>query len=369
MDIEKALAWIDRENEKSLELLAKWASINSWSKNSEGLAKMAEVLKEAFSPLADTTQILGNSLLFEKRDPKILLGGHMDTVFPSNFPVRRSRDALFGPGVADMKGGLLVLLLALSAFERFRGDLDLGWRVLINSDEEMGSPSSENDWKRLASLSECALLFEPAYPDGAFVDSRKGSYTASVVVKGTPAHVGRDFEKGKSAVIALSQWINKAHLLNYPDTTLNIAALSSSSAINIIPEVAGCTFNVRSFHDLEGFKTDIEQISKQIEEKEGVKISLIPEGSKPPKPWTDNTAALFEQVKACALKLNIPFQTRPSGGLCDGNFIAGMNVPCIDTLGVVGGGLHTPEEYMVTKSLAERAKLTCLFLFEYANHK
>lgn len=372
MDIQKALSWIDQESEKTLQILAKWAAINSWSSNREGLLQMEMAVKEAFSPLADSTQILpldptslGNALLFEKRKPKILLGGHMDTVFPpsTSFEVTRTTNRLIGPGVADMKGGLLVLWLALSAFERYRGTLDLGWRVLINPDEEIGSPGSEKEWKKQSAALDLALLFEPAYPDGAFVDVRKGSYTASVFFKGIPAHVGRDFDKGKSAVKALSHWMSEAYALanKYPEATFNIAGLSSSPLINIVPEEAKCTYNLRSFkeEEIEAFKKDLEKISSKIE----VEVMTFSERGKPPKIWNEKTASLFDQIKTCAEKLSIPFEKRPSGGLCDGNF---MNIPCIDTLGVVGGGLHTNEEYMETKSLAERAKLTCLFLFKYA---
>lgn len=391
MDKEKALDWIDQESEKVLEDLLAWACINSWSLNIEGLLKMEEMLKKTFSPLADKTEIiplvpwerrdehgkiystpLGNALLFVKRVPKLLLGGHMDTVFsPSSpFQVTRTTDQLVGPGVADMKGGLLVLWLALSAFERYRGSCSLGWKVLINPDEEIGSPGSEKEWKKHARNVQAGLLFEPAYPDGAFVDRRKGSHTATVLFKGSPAHVGRDFDRGKSAVKALSSWMEEAFGLakKYPQATLNIAGLTSSSLINIIPEEAKCTYNLRSFkeEEIEGFKKDLEKISSKIEKREKVNIVLFTEGEKPPKLWNEKTAFLFDQFKACARKLNLPFAMRPSGGLCDGNFIAEMNVPCIDTLGVIGGGLHTQKEYMQIKSLAERAKLTCLFLFEYA---
>jgi glutamate carboxypeptidase len=398
MDIEKALNWIERESKKTTQLLVSWASINSWSGNMEGLKQMENTLKQAFSPLADETRSIpldpwsrmdqhgkiystpiGNALSFVKRQEapfQMLLGGHMDTVFPPDAPFQVSRpsnDILMGPGVADMKGGLLVLWLALASFERYRGALEMGWRVFINPDEEIGSPSSCKEWEKQAAGADLGLLFEPAYPDGAFVDVRKGSYTASVFVKGTAAHAGRDFEKGKSAVKALTSWMEEAYRLasHYPDASLNIAGLSSSSLINIIPEEAKCVYNLRSFkaEDIKRFKKDLEKTSSKIEKREGVSITTYPEGGKPPKPWTSKTATLFEQVKECGLKLNTPFASRPSGGLSDGNLLAGFHIPCIDTLGVVGGGLHTSEEYMVVKSLGERAKLTCLLLFEYAKRQ
>lgn len=397
MNIEKALVWIDQNSEKALLRLATWSSINSWTNNIEGLLEMEKALKKAFSPLAEETQsiplnpwkkmdahgnisssCLGNALLFVKRKTsrhQVLLGGHMDTVFPSSsaFEVSRpSSDILRGPGVADMKGGLLVLWLALGAFEHHRGALDLGWKVFINSDEEIGSPGSYKEWEKQAAGIDLALLFEPTYPDGAFVDRRKGSYTASMFIKGTPAHAGRDFEKGKSSVKALASWMAEAFLQasSYPDLSFNIADLSSSHLINIIPEEAKCTYNFRSFkvEDIKNFKKDLEKISSQVEKREGVSITTFSQAEKPPKLMPEKTAALFDQIKACASELKIPFNCRPSGGLCDGNFLAGMNIPCIDTLGVVGGCLHTTEEYMMTKSLAERAKLTCLFLFEYARN-
>lgn len=395
MDIEKAMKWIDQEYPSALERLAMWASINSWSENKTGLLMMEEAIKVLFSPLADETKAipldpwkrmnehgniylteLGNALLFSKKGKlQILLGGHMDTVFPPNihFPIERiSGEILAGPGVADMKGGLLVLWLALAAFEKFRGTSSLGWKVFINPDEEIGSPGSCPEWEKQAKGVKCALLFEPSYPDGALVNVRKGSYTASIFIKGTPAHVGRDFEKGKSAVKALASWIQEAYreTEKYPGMRLNISSLSSSLPVNIIPEEAKCVINLRSFNkeDLELIKKDFEKISYDIERKEEVMVNIFQEGGKSPKPWTIETAALFEKAKVCAGELGIDFELRESGGLSDGNILAGLNVPTVDTLGVVGGGLHTEKEYMLTASLKERAKLTCLLLFSLGNH-
>lgn len=228
MKTAEALQWLDGQKTEATALLIKWASINSWSENPSGLAEMAEVLKESFSPLADKTEEiklpeweskpLGNALLFSKRKSalnKILLGGHMDTVYPPNSPFQTCRiegSNLIGPGVADMKGGLVVLYLALAAFEKTHPDL--GWITIINPDEEIGSPGSRTLWKEQAKEVSLALLFEPSFSDGAIVTARKGSMNFHLTVSGTPAHAGRDFRKGKSAIKAISLFINEAYILS-----------------------------------------------------------------------------------------------------------------------------------------------------------
>lgn len=381
METAKALQWLDKQKQEATKLLIKWASINSWSENPSGLAKMAEVLKESFSPLSDTTEEiklpdwdkkpLGKALLFTKRSAasqKILLGGHMDTVYPPNSPFQSCKQEgsnLIGPGVADMKGGLVVLYLALAAFEKTNPDL--GWITVINPDEEIGSPGSRNLWKQQAKEVKLALLFEPSFPDGALVKARKGSMNFHLSVTGTPAHAGRDFHKGKSAIKAISLFIHEAYSLSekYADLSLNVAGLHSDSPLNVVASEASCMINIRSFDlaDLEKLKHDLELLSAAIGKKTETSFRLDLSLQKQPKPFTKETEALFKQLELAG---EIKLSTRESGGLSDGNVLAEAKLPCIDTLGVIGGNLHTPNEYMEIESMIERAKLIFLFLNQFA---
>lgn len=373
MKTAEALQWIDEQKKEATALLIKWASINSWSENPAGLAEMAKVLKEAFSPLADETEEIEKSLLFFKRKSsphKILLGGHMDTVYPPHSPFQNCHEEgirLVGPGVADMKGGLVVLYLALAAFEKFGNNQDLGWITLINPDEEIGSPGSRPLWHKLAKQVKCALLFEPSFSDGAIVSARKGSMNFHLTVKGTEAHAGRDFHKGKSAIKAISLFITEAYTLSesYSDLSLNVAGLHSDFPLNVVAGEANAEINIRSFdsNDLEKIKLQLEDLTSSVEARTGTSFALRLGLQKKPKPFSKD---LFEQVEIVARDMDLKLTTRESGGLSDGNILAESGLPCIDTLGVVGGHLHTPNEYMEIESMVERAKLIFLFLNRFA---
>lgn len=361
----EALRWIEEQKSHAVTLLKKWANINSWSENHEGLLKMASAIRESFAPLADSTEEFplpfGKALKFTKRASakhKILLGGHMDTVYPPHSPFQTCREEgnrLMGPGVADMKGGLVVLYLALAAFEKFGDNPDLGWTVLINPDEEIGSPGSRPLWKQEA---EVALLFEPSFADGAIVSSRKGSMNFHLKVLGIPAHAGRDFHKGKSAIKAISQFINEAYALSekYEDLTLNVAKLHSDSPLNVVAFEASCEINIRSF-DLKVLE-EVHAKLKSLALKYSGTLTLGL--TKQPKPFSQDLFKSFEYLS--------PLTTRESGGLSDGNILAEVGIPCIDTLGVIGGNLHTPDEYMEIESMVERAKLVFLFLNRYGTY-
>lgn len=393
-----AFQWIDSQKNVAIDLLQSWASINSWSENSIGLNLLSDAIRESFKNLGEIHKIalpswkrwdhfgkpyetdVGPLLQIQnhskrKSGRKILLGGHMDTVYPPTSSFQQSHlnhTRLLGPGVADMKGGLVVLWLAITAFERFNKD-QLDWEIIISPDEEIGSPSSRPIWEKSAKESDIGLLFEPSYPDGALVSSRKGSITFTIYVKGKSAHVGRDYHAGKNAVKALSTFIVKGHEIceKYPDTTLNFAYLSGGVALNIVPEFASSKGNIRSFNSehLNESLQKLEELGKTISKNQQVEITLQIEAQKPAKPFEGKTAKLFEALNASALEFNEPLLHRQSGGLSDGNILQAAGLPTIDTLGVIGGNLHTQDEYMIIDSLPQRAKLTYHFLTQYAQGK
>lgn len=365
------LLWIDSQKEKAILLLKKWACINSWSENSSGLKKMGREIVRLFSPLSDQFEEKEETLCFSKRKDsfrKILLGGHMDTVFPPYSPFQKCREEgtkLIGPGVADMKGGLIVLWLALSAFEKFSASPQIGWELVISPDEEIGSPKSRKVWEEKAKHAEMALLFEPSFPDGALVGKRKGSMNFSLVIQGRAAHVGRDFHQGRSAIYAIALFINAAYerSKSYLNLTLNVGMLKSDSPLNVVAKEASCSINIRSFsfEDLKKMKQDLIDLTQEIEKKTETYLLLTPTLEKFPKPFPEK---MFDILQSCTQDKLI---TRESGGLSEGNILSAAGLPCLDTLGVIGGNLHTDEEYMEIGSMVERAKLTFLFLCKVSN--
>lgn len=390
------LSWIEKQEENALKNLLKWSSLNSWSENLSGLAKMEKTIFSLFKNLKSNSTVeklpdwnrlnekgipfktpLGNTLIFSKREhlkKKVLFGGHMDTVFPtfSHFQTPRiEKDHIIGPGVADMKGGLLVLYLALMAFEKSPFKENIGWDVVISSDEELGSPGSKEIWKRKAKDASIGLIFEPSFSDGALVSERKGSDNYILIAKGVAAHAGRDFHLGKNAIKAISHFVHALYKEVEPlkNITVNVGSITGGGPTNVVPDLASLKLNARSFSKeaLSSLHELMKTLALKIEEEEGVKLTLSLEKTTPPKPFDSKTLTLYNSIEGTAKRLDTPLSLRESGGVSDGNLTASVGLATIDTLGVIGGNLHTDKEYMVIKSLTERAKLVFLFLTEFAS--
>lgn len=393
---QEALKWIDEQQSIMSSLLENWANINSWSENLEGLSSLMLLIEKEFSSLnALSNKIslaprkiidshgnriekpLGQALHLKKHSElslQIFLGGHMDTVFPPTSPFqtckRIDKDTLLGPGTADMKGGLIILLKTLQALERSPWAGKIGWEVLINPDEEIGSPGSNAILSACAKRNHFGLLFEPSFADGSLVSSRKGSANFTVVAKGKAAHAGRDFQRGRNAITALSRFIVKAEKLTQMDKgiTLNVGHIEGGGPVNIVPELAICRINVRieQNEDLNAIKAQFNRWIHEDHNEEGISLNIFEDTNNPPKPFDGKIQALYAALKECADQLNIPLHSKPSGGACDGCRLYAEGLPNIDTLGAVGGNIHTTEEYIHLPSLAERAKLTALFLIRLA---
>ncbi len=391
--------WISSQQKTMEALLIEWAAINSGTENISGIRQMIQALKVAFALLGIPPQTmilppthrflsngekmsfpLGEALLWQKKlsglptdFPSVLLGGHLDTVYSAQHPFQRYQllnlTTLQGPGVTDMKGGLIILLYALLAFERSPFASLLNWEILINPDEEIGSPGSAFLWQACAKRNQLALLFEPSFADGKFVSSRKGSANFALLAKGRAAHAGRDFFEGRNAITALSRLLLEIEQLTNETEgiTVNIGSIQGGSAVNSVPDLAVAHFNVRvmQLEDQKRIKKNLEDLVN-IKSQEGLTFILHEESATPPKPFDSPQQNLFEALQFCAKQLTIPFDYRSSGGTCDGSRLYQYGLPNIDTLGAVGGHIHSPTEYIYLPSLTERATLTALFLMELA---
>lgn len=377
MELSEAKAWIQKQEGRALELVSSLSDINSWSYNPQGIQKIRTEILKAFSPLNSFQEELESALIFSKRGEssrKVLLGGHLDTVHTAESPFQvclEIEGRLIGPGVADMKGGLVVLLIALQAFEQCSVSKKIGWQVIISSDEEIGSSGSLPIWEKAAKEFDFALLYEPSYPDGSFVKERMGSYNVLAQFKGVKAHAGRDFSQGRSANRALAEWVYKAFEegKRFQGLQVNAGEIKGGYAINVIPSEAYCKMNFRSFNpdDLSAFFDLLNQSATKIAHSHEVQAEIQLLNHKPPKRMDPNALKLFSRLEKAALSLKHPFKTVSTGGVCDGNTLQALGLPTIDTMGVIGGNIHTNEEYMVKKSLIERALLTFELLWNFAN--
>lgn len=390
------VAWIPlQKNEMTAKLMA-WSSINSGSDNLPGLTHMLATLEESFAKLngrsekiilpprmviSSTGELVslphGQALRITKR-PKapiqIVLAGHMDTVYSPNHPFQKvsllEGDILRGPGVADMKGGLLIMLMALEALEKDPSANNIGWEVIINPDEEIGSIGSEHLFIEAAKRNHLGLIFEPSFADGAIVSSRKGSVNLSVVAKGKAAHAGRDFDKGRNAIAAIADFINKACMLNdkAKGISINPGHISGGGPVNIVPDLAICRLNARAVHpaDFEKMQHAL-QILVNNHTHEGVELFLHFEQMRGPKLFDEKCERLFTMINESACEEGYSLTHRPSGGVCDGNILAAEGLPVIDTLGAIGGDIHTSNEYIHIDSLVQRSRLVGRFLIKLAS--
>ena len=373
-----------------------WASVNSGTTNLAGLAQVATMLADAFAALPGDIALVdpapedrvsadgrvepvarGQHLRLSVRphaNRRILLTGHMDTVFPADHPFQTLRETepgvINGPGVADMKGGIAVMLAALEAFEAGPGASALGYDVLINSDEETGSTTSAALIAELAQGKLAALTYEPAaLPDGTLAGARPGSGNFSFVIAGKSAHAGRNPEDGRNAVLAAAALALALAALKAPGLSVNPARINGGGPNNVVPDQAVLRVNLRpETPALEARAREaIAAIVAEIAAQHDVGIHIHGGFGRPPKPLDARAEALFGLVRDCGAALGQSIAWKATGGVCDGNNIAACGVPVVDTMGVRGGAIHSASEYLIVDSLAERAMLSALTLHRLAH--
>ena len=372
-----------------------WSSINTGTGNLAGLKVQAGMLADAFSDLpggvgltdaAPVTAVNaegqerdldnGQQLLVRVRPEatrRFLLTGHMDTVFPATHPFQAQHwldgETLIGPGVADMKGGIAVIIAALTAFETTKAAASVGYDVLINSDEETGSLSSAALIAELAQGKAAALTYEPsALPDGTLAGARAGSGNWSLTVTGKSAHAGRNPQDGRNAIVAAAALALGLKALQREGLSVNPSRIDGGGATNVVPDLAVLRFNIRprELAMAEAFETGLANLIAQVEAEHGVSIHRHGGISRPPKPVDTRAEKLFGIVEECSALLGSPIGRIASGGVCDGNNIAACGIPVVDTMGVRGGAIHSSDEFLIVPSLAERAKLSALVLHRLA---
>jgi glutamate carboxypeptidase len=366
-----------------------WAALNSGSRNLAGLERMADLLADAFSALPGVLR-LEQPQPVEAVDPtgrkvelrhgrhlhltvrptaplQLLFTGHMDTVFAPDHAFQETRwleeGVLNGPGVADMKGGLAVMLAALKAVEKSSGADRIGYEVVINSDEEVGSLASAALLTQAARGKRAALTYEPAaLPDGTLAGARPGSGNFAIIVHGRSAHAGRNPEDGRNALLAAADLALRLDALKRDGLTVNPSRIEAGSPSNVVPDLAILRVNLRPrTPEIEAAaKREIDEAVAAVSAQREVRIELTGGFGRPPKPLTPKAEALFNIVKQAGADLGQPIAWQSSGGVCDGNNIAACGVPVVDTMGVRGGKIHSMEEFLITESLGERAALSAL---------
>jgi glutamate carboxypeptidase len=301
-----------------------------------------------------------------ERGEAILLLCHMDTVFPrdtlANMPYREADGKIFGPGVLDMKAGIVISLAAIESLQT-SGSLNRQVTLLCTSDEEVGSLTSENLIVDLAQKSELVLVLESALRDGSLKTWRKGVGEFWVQVKGRAAHAGGAHEDGKNAIEEMShQVLAIQKMTDYEKgTTLNVGVMQGGTVSNVVPEEAIAQVDVRVMQPGEWERVEAEMMAlKPV--LDGTSLEITGGLNRPPMPFDETMKATFEKAKAIAVEVGIELKAGGSGGGSDANFVAPLGIPVLDGLGAIGEGLHSEREFIFTDSLQERAKLLAALL-------
>ncbi|TJY62908.1 hydrolase [Sinimarinibacterium sp. CAU 1509] len=369
---------------------------NSGSYNAAGVRAVGEQMLQRFVPLgcrhewielpaAKLTaedgslreRAVGPALRLRQRPHaplQVFLGGHLDTVFGPEHPFQHARiendDTLHGPGVADLKGGLMVMWAALAALERSPWRERIGWEVLLNPDEEIGSAGSDPLLQQAARRNQFGLIYEPSFPDGGLASARKGSGNFDLVVHGRAAHAGRNPELGRNALRAAAEAIRAVDRLNgqRQGVTFNPGFVRGGGAPNVVPDLCVFKFNVRTREpeDAAWVTSQLQQIVQDIS-TDGIRIDVRGGFTRPPKVVDAGMQRLMDQIGDCGRQLGIHVQFSPTGGCCDGNNLAAHGLPNLDNLGVVGSDIHSDGERMRISSLSERAQVSALLLLRYAS--
>ena len=390
---------LDAVAAKGPHLLARaieWSEINSGSTNLSGLAIVAARLSEELQMFDGEREVIslpdgvriddrgaaiaspqGQCLRLRIRPEapvQVAMTGHYDTVFSADSAFQSVRPLpdgrLNGPGLADMKGGISVMLGALEAFERHPLSSRLGFQLLLSPDEETGSLGSAALLAQLGRDCHIGLTYEPALPDGSIVSGRKGSGNYHVAITGRAAHAGRDFASGRNALVAAARIAAGLADLNgdRDGVTINVARIDGGGALNMVPDRAVLRLDVR-VPDLASASWVDEQLRGLVAEQEGEGISIHIHGGvhRPAKPFLKAQQQLFGHVRHLGALIGQSISWKPSGGVCEGNNLLAQGLPGIDTLGVRGGEIHSEREFVWPESFVERAQLSALILCKLAS--
>lgn len=307
----------------------------------------------------------GRGTEVEAHNKPILLLCHMDTVFPlgtlSKMPYREADGKIFGPGVLDMKAGIVISLAAIE--EAQKQGLNRPVTLLCTSDEEIGSHTSREHIEHLAKESALVLVLESALVDGSLKTWRKGVGGFDIKVKGRAAHSGGDHQAGRNAIEEMAyQVIAIQKLTDYSrQTTLNVGVMHGGTVSNVVPEEANIEVDVRVMRpgEWERIEAAVKELKPVLD---GTSIEVTGRLNRPPMPFDDRMKATFEKAKSIGARLGMELKAGGTGGASDANFVAPLGIPVLDGLGAIGEGYHSEREYLFAGSLNERVRLISAIL-------
>lgn len=367
------LAWARQQQPALIAFIREMVECESPSADAAAIDRFVDLFAARTAGLAKAKAVpggrFGRHLLCDfdlpgrRKDGRVLVLGHSDTVYPlgilKSMPWRQTKDRLHGPGVLDMKGGLAIFVFAMRALREL--GIPVRRRVVLqmNSEEEIGSPSSRALTEKNAPGAAAVLVLEPGTGlTGKLKTARKGIGRYQLDVKGVAAHAGVDFAAGASAIVECARQIERLAALTDLDRgiTVNPGVLSGGTRSNVIAERATLEIDVRAWT-----LRDCQRVHRRLMSLKPFdrRCTLAMEGelNRPPMERTTAIAALYAVARRCGEELGVPVEDSRTGGGSDGNFTAALGVPTLDGLGVVGEGAHAPHESILTERLADRTAL------------
>ena len=378
---------VEEELPAYLEDLATLVNVDCGSYTKAGVDRVGQWTARFLERLGATVAIHSNERLGDTivgtfrgnpRGPRALLIGHLDTVFDPGTakerPFRVSDGRAYGPGVTDMKSGLLAGLYAILAL-RAAADDDDDWMpferlvFVANPDEEIGSPASTAIIREAALGSDVAFVLECARANGDIVSSRKGTVDLRLTIRGRAAHAGVEPEKGRSAILEAAHLTIALQALNgrWPGVTCNVGVVKGGTRPNVVSEQAVLEVDVRSpgRADLETAEAEVRAICAASTVPD-VTTTIEEVGRHWPMEKLAASARLVDHAQALARRLGFAVRDAETGGASDANTTSGLGVPTLDGLGPVGGDDHAPGEYLELDSIVPRVTLLAALLLATA---
>ncbi len=377
---EQLISYLKNHEEEQFELLKRMVLQPSYSRDIEDVDKVADIIIDSLKEcklnleIVDGQGVRGKHLLFKttacREQKQLLLVGHMDTVFPPKLGFnwyKREAGKVYGPGVIDMKGGLVVAISVIKAFHKLGILHKMPVALLCNSDEETGSKTSVQLIKEEAVKSFAALVFECGGLNGEIVTGRKGRAGYEIEVKGRAGHAAFAGTDKSSAILELAHKIIVLEALNDSEKqfVLNVGVVKGGVGPNTVSEQAKCLVDTRflTVEDFHNSRAIIEKITFECATpRTSARLHL--DSFAAPMEQSSQNRELFQQIKEIADELGLQVREELRSGVSDANTVAISGVPVIDGLGPIGDCDHSDREYMIEKSLLERTLLAALFTVE-----
>jgi len=378
------ITYLKDNHKPMLALLKELVAIESPSNNKKALKNVIRFLRKELEQLSFYTlhvsgkntggYLYARPLIRKKNTPLQLLIGHCDTVWElhtiKDMPVVQSNGKLSGPGVFDMKAGIIQILFSLRAIKALQLDLAVTPIILINTDEEIGSHESTPIIKRLSKLVHRAFVLEPPLGlEGRLKTARKGVGRFTITVKGKAAHAGLDPQKGVNAIVELSHQVQRLYAMNDFDKgiTVNVGLIEGGYASNVIAAESKATIDVRVYNIEDGaYITDrIHQLKPIFD---NVKLRIEGRIGRPPMTQTSRNKHLWENAEANGKLIGLNLEQATAGGGSDGNTTS-LYTATLDGLGTPGDGAHATHEFIFSDKLIERTALLTLLMLNDAATK